>query len=322
MEIGKNSKSIRRGAAALTLIVALALLTLGPSIGAKYVAGMSGLVGEPRTDLDNLFINIMNESLPVGSIYMTTNPALSTADDMEAHFGGKWLAWGQGRVPVGVDFIADSPFEALGTGGAVNPGQSKAVPLTFAVTGSIGLTGGGTLTYSDSGVTLGVNVGLSGSQTFSGAWKMQLANLPAHNHAAEMWHSGRDRQAGNCGSAMQIADSGGATHARYVQGAATNPLSAGWRLEIRDEGIADASQPTQYTDTIIDFSSGYTASVNLPAQSYTKPTARHNPQAVTGISALTASANATVSWTDNTIQPYVTCYMYKRTELAKLAPLA
>ena len=38
---------------------------------------------------------------PVGSIYMTAT--LSTAADVEAALGGTWVAWGAGRVPVGVD---------------------------------------------------------------------------------------------------------------------------------------------------------------------------------------------------------------------------
>ena len=48
----------------------------------------------------NTTINI-DAFYPVGSIYMTAT--LSTAADVEAALGGTWVAWGAGRVPVGVD---------------------------------------------------------------------------------------------------------------------------------------------------------------------------------------------------------------------------
>lgn len=48
----------------------------------------------------NTTINI-DAFYPVGSIYMTAT--LPTAADVEAALGGTWVAWGAGRVPVGVD---------------------------------------------------------------------------------------------------------------------------------------------------------------------------------------------------------------------------
>jgi len=39
---------------------------------------------------------------PYGSVYMATDPALSTDTAMAAKFGGAWEAWGQGRVPLGM----------------------------------------------------------------------------------------------------------------------------------------------------------------------------------------------------------------------------
>ena len=56
--------------------------------------------------------NILNFVHPVGSIYMTMdsrNPATL--------FGGTWVRWGEGRVPVGVS-ADDSDFDTVGkTGG-------------------------------------------------------------------------------------------------------------------------------------------------------------------------------------------------------------
>lgn len=62
--------------------------------------------------------NEMNQALatlfdmvyPVGSIYMSAT--LSTAAQVEAALGGTWVAWGAGRVPVGVD-TDDSAFDTV-----------------------------------------------------------------------------------------------------------------------------------------------------------------------------------------------------------------
>lgn len=54
-----------------------------------------------------------NPFFPVGSIYMSVN-----STNPSAYFGGTWVAWGQGRVPVGVN-TSDSDFSsAEKTGGA------------------------------------------------------------------------------------------------------------------------------------------------------------------------------------------------------------
>ena len=50
---------------------------------------------------------------PVGSIYMSVNPT-----NPSTYFGGTWVAWGSGRVPVGIN-TADSNFSTVEkTGGA------------------------------------------------------------------------------------------------------------------------------------------------------------------------------------------------------------
>ena len=61
----------------------------------------------PIVDVDIIY--------PVGSIYMSAT--MSSASQVEAAFGGTWVAWGAGRVPVGVD-TSDTDFDtAEETGG-------------------------------------------------------------------------------------------------------------------------------------------------------------------------------------------------------------
>lgn len=47
------------------------------------------------------YSEILSRIYPVGSIYMSAT--LSTAAQVNATLGGTWVAWGAGRVPVGVD---------------------------------------------------------------------------------------------------------------------------------------------------------------------------------------------------------------------------
>lgn len=58
----------------------------------------------PVTDASlvaNITQAILDKTYPVGSIYMSAT--LSTAAQVANAIGGTWVAWGAGRVPVGVD---------------------------------------------------------------------------------------------------------------------------------------------------------------------------------------------------------------------------
>lgn len=50
---------------------------------------------------DIIWSQMVNKIYPVGSIYMSAT--LSTATQVANALGGTWVAWGSGRVPVGVD---------------------------------------------------------------------------------------------------------------------------------------------------------------------------------------------------------------------------
>ena len=53
---------------------------------------------------------------PIGSIYMSAT--MSTAAEVEAALGGTWVAWGAGRVPVGVN-TSETEFNTVEkTGGS------------------------------------------------------------------------------------------------------------------------------------------------------------------------------------------------------------
>lgn len=65
-----------------------------------------------NTDVTNIkngdnIENIMLSNYPVGSIYFSVDSA-----NPSTKFGGTWIAWGKGRVPVGVN-ETDSDFNAV-----------------------------------------------------------------------------------------------------------------------------------------------------------------------------------------------------------------
>lgn len=60
-----------------------------------YVKNSSGT--DPLIQ-DYLNSNLFNKIFPIGSIYMNIN-----STNPSEYFGGTWVQWGSGRVPVGVD---------------------------------------------------------------------------------------------------------------------------------------------------------------------------------------------------------------------------
>lgn len=69
-------------------------------------------------------VDVINYLYPVGSIYMSAT--MSTVAQVQAAFGGTWVKWGAGRVPVGVD-TSDSDFDT-----AEETGGEKTHTLTIA----------------------------------------------------------------------------------------------------------------------------------------------------------------------------------------------
>ena len=60
-------------------------------------------------------IPYVNVIYPIGSIYMSAT--MSTTAEVEAALGGTWVAWGAGRVPVGVDTLQTEFDTVEETGG-------------------------------------------------------------------------------------------------------------------------------------------------------------------------------------------------------------
>ena len=86
---------------------------------------------------------------PVGSIYMSVN-----ATNPSAYFGGTWVAWGAGRVPVGIN-TSDGNFNTVEkTGGTATVALSAAqMPAHTHGVGTLAAASAGAHTHMISGAT-------------------------------------------------------------------------------------------------------------------------------------------------------------------------
>ena len=234
---------------------------------------------------------------PAGSIYMTTDD-VNPADT----YGGIWARWGQGRVPVGVGAATDYntagdtsfkplPYLTAGEmGGSLGSTGNASVDLTgVSVSGSIPISGGVTVNSDGS-------VNPSNTPTLSiGGTALTAAQMPRHSHAvySEFGASGNISFPPNVvgGSYAQLSGTAGAYAPRD-----------GYILHTGGSGTAQAASDGD--------SHSHTPTVQWPTFSLTSPTASHN---ITASSEnLVVSGNGTATITDSTLQPYVTCYMWKR----------
>lgn len=104
-----------------------------------------------KTNTNNVFL----KTYPIGSIYMSkesTNPS--------GLFGGTWVAWGSGRVPVGVN-TSDTSFDTV-----EETGGEKAHTLSVTEMPSHGHI----IRRDSNGVEIGIGGGASTGNTLTGTW--------------------------------------------------------------------------------------------------------------------------------------------------------
>ena len=213
---------------------------------------------------------IRNLVYPVGSIYMSvnnTNPGTL--------FGGTWVAWGSGRVPVGVDtsnVAFDSVEETGGNADAIVPSHSHTA--TFTGNAVAGHTHTGP-SHSHSINAQSISVSGSGSGTANSAGSHTHAYFQVALNTFKESGSDTEHQGISSGSTGYVGASG--THSHNV----TVSVTASGTLAAHDTNSAGT---------------GATGSAG-----------GHTPSgSVSVASAGSSAANAN-------LQPYITCYMWKRT---------
>lgn len=234
---------------------------------------------EEVADLEQVVSTILLSVYPVGSIYLSVNNV-----NPSTLFGGTWVAWGSGKVPVGVD-TSDTDFDTVEETGGTK--SHKYTPQ-----GSNGNVGATTLTAAQSGVPAHAH-GLNSHKHSVGAHKHGIPQLSvsswtgSHGHTITMY-------------GYQAAAGG------FPQGPQKAPTNA-----------------VDY-DTLIGNTS-ITVSGQKTTASNTDNSTAFDTGAATGNTANNTAANASqshthsgstftgVESTQSHLQPYITCYMWKRT---------
>lgn len=224
--------------------------------------------------LDVLVDNIY----PVGSILMSTSPANPKTRALFANT--TWVAWGSGRVPVGVN-ASDSAFNTVEeTGGskdAIIPAHNH------------------TATFSGTAVAAHTHTGPSHSHTMS-----HTHSGPAHTHTAN----------GGANYFLSIAKSPDNIVKRIsavtsVSGSGISTVGKTTNVLQSDNSIARLD--TTGTSGTGNTGAASTSSTGSAGTGNTGSAGGHTPAGTVTV----ASKGETV--TNKNLQPYITCYMWKRT---------
>lgn len=216
--------------------------------------------------LEALIKQYILASHPIGSIEINisgTNPS--------TYLGGTWIAWGTGKVPVGVDTTQTEFNSVEKTGG------SKTASTTYTPAG----TNTGTAVTMNA-VTLSHSGGAVGNHTLT------TTEIPAHSHGISRMANSSRAETGGC----WVGDS-------QFHIAASRNLNA-------------TTFPAVISNDNLEIKIGNTGGGGAHNHGFTQPN-QHSftPTTKTITQPTFTGTKATI--TESTVQPYITCYMWKRT---------
>lgn len=302
-------------------------------------------------DAHEMLANIFNAIYPVGSIYMSAE--LDTPTKVMEKFGGTWVAWGQGRVPVGVG-TSDRTFAAGETGGSSNAiVPSHTHTATFAGTAVAAHTHTGpshthTMAHTHTGPSH--THGLNGTNAAASSAGAHTHTGPSHTHSfsATTGSAGAHTHATNSDNYERFVitkDTSGTafykTTVKGYDGASSQTMTYLNMLQLGDDitlvrgsvtGSAGAHTHS-VSGTTSAAGTGATGSAGAHSHSLVGSTAAAGTGNTGAASNSTTSAAGTgntgsagghtpagtvtvasngESATDKNLQPYITCFMFKR----------
>lgn len=201
-------------------------------------------------------MTLADQVYPIGSIYMSVNPV-----NPGSLFGGTWVPWGSGRVPVGVNASEDDFNTVEKTGGS-----SAEILTTEQLPKHV---------HSVGAHNHGLNSHTHGIPALSG----KAASNGGHTHIMYKYSSGLFRQAGNIGNYNLLTG---------ASGTAVSQVDTKGNKVTETDGTHEHSVTTDASNT--NAASGSTANSNAFSSGSTGSGIAHN-----------------------NLQPYITCYMWKRT---------
>ncbi len=301
----------------------------------EYVTASKADVQEVSDDLSDLKTQVnglVDLFYPVGSIFMSTD----STNPGERFTGTTWVAWGSGRVPVGVD-ENDTDFDtAEETGGAKShsytPAGSVSQPTFSGTAASLAHSGGG---VADTALTVAQLP--SHNHTFTGSSATTASQSTSttggrsayHQHTVPEYDGATTEVFSSHGhttpqyyavfnSGNQNTGVGYGTNYAYPTDYRNDTKSDGgkhshtFKIAARDTGNDNTEHTHSYSHThtlVAKGSVGSTGSGTKHGHTYTRPDAHsYTPAGTVSKPSFTGTAA-----TQSHVQPYVTCYMWKRT---------
>ena len=242
------------------------------------VTGDARIVGNLYTTI--IPSQIINIVYPVGSIYMSVNNT-----NPSTFIGGTWVAWGSGKVPVGVD-SGQTEFNSVEKTGGAKTASTSYTPAGTNTGGAVTAH-----TYTPAGTNTGTAVTMNAIElTHSGgavqSHTLTVDEIPSHTHTVDKYY--------NTATGGYYVYGSNGTGSKLTNDNGINATGGG---KGHSHGF---TQPSKHSFTPT------TKSITQPTFSGTKATLSHT------VTNPTFSGTA-ATITESTLQPYITCYMWKRT---------
>lgn len=262
------------------------------ALSAENFNHMDQGIADAHDDIADIIDNIIAEKIlamhPVGTIRMTTDNV-----NPSTYMGGVWIAWGSGRVPVGVD-ANDAAFDTVEeTGGS----KDAIIPShTHTFTGNQLPTH----THTFTGTAVGNHTHTGPSHTHTGP--NHAHDIAAHDHGVTAGYFVTKETTGNISVGSIRTDTTGTLSYPYVGNASnakltTSSRTSGTSLTTRPSGTgATGAAGTGATGA---------AGAHTPAGANSSVTAGTPSGTISTVGVAVANKN---------LQPYITCYMWKRTQ--------
>lgn len=268
------------------------------AVGPKGEQGNNGPVTELLVNGTSVLhggvaeIELLDLIYPLGSIYLTIN-----STNPSSYLGGSWVKWGSGRTIVCVN-SNDSNFNAVQKlgGSALLQEHKHSISLTsgnasqghthsYAHTHGIGHTHGYAHTHGTPETACSVN-----TKTLEGSWSNNQARFPETTSCSGIL-SGNKASRSNYWDRYKNSGSG----------------TVGFSVNLTHTHTVTAVAMT--TDSQSATTTSSASNVNTTSQN----TTTSGVQSANHTHTFTGNTNSTGTGTSGNLQPYITCYMWKRT---------